>query len=188
MERRSQTPPASTNAIPTWNFSDNRPGASNSITGGWGGPDDMASPLFKPALDHQALAGQNENSGWSRLLGSSSLSPAVTPAQPTDMDRFRQLLRSGSSAAAVTPVLRGIKISLPQTPLDSGLGQPSLAPIGASFTPLNNGIGKPAGLPKLPSAWGLSYTSSPAAEAWAPQPAPWLSPAPQPLVVPQRKF
>jgi hypothetical protein len=106
------------------------------------------------------------------------------------MDRFRQLLNPGSPATAptATPALGGLKTSLPQTLLGSGLAQPQAARIGASFAPLNSGIGKPADLPKLSGAWGLSYTSTPPAAAWAPQPAPWLSPAPQPFVVPQRKF
>jgi hypothetical protein len=108
-----------------------------------------------------------------------------------DMDRFRQLLKPGSSftAAAATPsLLSGIKISLPQTALSSGLGQSALTPVGASFTPLNNGIGKPAEMPKLPSIWSLSLTSPPSAAAWAPQQPPWLSPTPQSFAFPQRKF
>jgi hypothetical protein len=148
------------------------------------------------------------------LFGSPSPSPVVTKAQQTDMERFRQLLKPGSSstAAATTHSLGGIKISLPQTELGSDLGQSaltpvgasftpklvefvplverqySLAPVGASFTPLNNGIGKPAEMPKLPSIWSLSLTSPPSAAAWAPQQPPWLSLTPQPFTIPQRKF
>ena len=191
-ERQNQTPTVNnnTNAFPTWNFSDKQPDTLNSIRGGLGSPDNMASSLLNPAPDNQTFAGQNGNNNWSKLFGSPSPSPVVTPAQQTDMERFRQLLQSSSSstAAAATPSLSGIKISLPQTALSSGLGQSALTPVGASFTPLNSGIGKPAEMPKLPSIWSLSLTSPPSAAAWAPQPPPWLSPTPQPFAVPQRKF
>jgi hypothetical protein len=191
-ERQNQTPPVNTNtnAFPTWNFSDKQTDTSNSITGGLGSPDNMANSLLNPAPDNQTFAGQNRNNRWSKLFGSPSPSPVVTMAQQTDMERFRQLLKSGSSstAAPTAPSLSGIKISLPQTALSSGLGQSSLSPIGASFTPLNNGIGKPAEMPKLPSIWSLSLTSPPSTAAWAPQPPPWLSPTPQPFAIPQRKF
>jgi hypothetical protein len=191
-ERRNQTRPVdtNTNAFPTWIFSDKQPDALNSIPGGLGSPNNLAGSLLNPAPDNQTLAGQNGNNNWSKLFDSPP-PPVVTPAQQTDMEQFRQLLRPGSSstAAAATPsLLSGIKISLPQTALSSGLGQSALTPVGASFTPLNNGIGKPAEMPKLPSIWSLSLTSSPSAAAWAPQPPPWLSPTPQSFVFPQRKF
>ena len=191
-ERQNQTPPVNTNAnaFPTWNFSDQQPDTLNSIPGGLGSPNNMAGSLLNPAPDNQIFAGQNGNNNWSKLLGSPSPSPVVTLAQQMDMDRFRQLLQPGSSstAAAATPSLSSIKISLPQTALSSGLGQSALTPVGASFTPLNSGIGKPAEMPKLPSIWSLSLTSPPSAAAWAPQPPPWLSPTPQPFAFPQRKF
>jgi len=74
--------------------------------------------------------------------------------------------------------------SLPEMSPGIKLGQSSLNPIGASFPSLNSGVGKPASLPTLPSAWGLSYTSSRPAAAWAP----WMSADLQPFAVPQRKF
>jgi hypothetical protein len=191
-ERQNQTPPANTNAnaFPTWNFSDKQPDTLNFIAGGLGSSNNLANPLLNPAPDNQTFDGQNGNNSWSKLFGSPSPSPVVTLEQQTNMERFRQLLKPGSSstAAAATPSLSGIKISLPQTALSSGLGQSALTPIGASFTPLNSGIGKPAEMPKLPSIWSLSLTSPPSAAAWAPQPPPWLSPTPQPFAVPQRKF
>jgi hypothetical protein len=190
--RRDQTPPVNpnTNAFSTWNFPYKQPDALNSIPGGLGSPNNMAGSLFNPVPDNQIFAGQNGNNNWSKLFGSPSPSPVVTVAQQTDMERFRQLLKPGSSstAAAATPLLSGIKNSLPQTALSSGLGQSALTPVGASFTPLNTGIGKPAEMPKLPSIWSLSLTSPPSAAAWAPQPPPWLSPTPQSFAFPQRKF
>ncbi len=197
-ERRNQPPPADTNAnaVPTWNFSDKQPDALNSIPGGLGSSGNMAGSLLNPTPDNQPFAGQEGNHNWSRLFDSpspsllSAPSPVVAPAQQMDMERFRQLLKPGSpsTAAAATPLLSGIKISLPQSALSSGLGQSALTPVGASFTPLNSGLGKPAEMPQLPSIWSLSVTSPPSAAAWAPQPPPWLSPTPQPFTSPQRKF
>ncbi|MGO9587571.1 MAG: hypothetical protein ACLP2Y_15375 [Limisphaerales bacterium] len=191
-ERRNQTPPvnANTNTFPTWNFFDKQPDTLTFIPGGLGGSNNVAGALFNPAPDNQTFAGQNENNSWSKLFDSPAPAPAATLPQQLDMERFRRLLNPGSSstAAAATPSLSGIKISLPQTALSSGIGQSALTPVGASLTPLNSGIGKPAEMPKLPSIWSLSLTSPPSAAAWAPQPPPWLSPTPQPFTAPQRKF
>jgi hypothetical protein len=191
-ERRNQPPPVdtNTNAFPTWNYSDKQPDTSNSTIGGLRNPASMFGLLLNPAPDNQIFAEQIGNNRWSKLFDSPSPSTIVSPAQQTDMERFRQLLKPGSSstAAAPTPSLGGIKITLPQTALSSGLGQSALTPVGASFTPLSSGIGRPAEMPKLPSIWSLSITSPPSAAAWAPQPPPWLSPTPQSYAVPQRKF
>ena len=187
-ERQSQMLSARTNGLspanpsPLWNSFSDRNSRSNSVFDGRANPGALANPLFDSASD-----GQNENNGWSRLFSQPSPlpAPAPNPAQPTDMDRFRQLLNPGSPAAAA-PSAGGLKTSLPQTLLGSGLAQPPR--MGSSFTPLNSGISKAPEMPRLPSAWSLGYTSPPPAEAWTPQSAPWLSPAPQPLAVPQRKF
>lgn len=182
------------NATPAWLFSDDRRGGSNSIYGGWRNPESMVNPLFNPAPNNPAPAPQNENRGWSKLFEST---PAPTPlvrgpnpSRTEDMERFSQLLNPGppSAASGATPALGGLKTSLPQTLLNAGLAQSQPGRAGGSFAPLNSGIGKPAELPKLPGAWGLSYTSPPPAAPWAPQPAPWLSPTPQPFAAPQRKF
>jgi hypothetical protein len=191
-ERQNQPPSdnANTNAFPAWIFSDKRSDPLNAISGGPGSSDNLAGSLLNPAPDNQPFTGQNENNSWSKLFDSPSLLPVVAMPQPTNMERFRQLLKPGSSstATATTPSLGGMKITLPQTALSSGLGQSALTPVGASFTPLSSGIGKPAEMPKLPSIWGLSLTSPPSAAAWAPQPPPWLSPTPQSFAAPQRKF
>lgn len=182
------------NASPPWMFSGDRPGASNSLYGGLEGPAGPAGRLFNSSPNSQFPAQPNADGGWSKLFESTppstSLPPGPNPVQVEGMDRFRQSLNPGASAAAsaATPAGGGIKTSLPRSLLGSGLAQPPPVRIGASFAPLNSGIGKPAELPKLSGTWGLSYTSPPPAAAWAPQPAPWLSPAPQPFAVPQRKF
>jgi len=194
-ERQNQTPaPANpyTNGFPTWNAFDQRPDAANSINGGSGGPDGLANPSLNPSPDKSPFAAQNANNSWSKLFGSSAPAPppgtAPSIAQQTEMERLKQLLMSGSSSEAdsAAPSVRGMKISVPQSPLDSSLGSPAISAVGGSFAPLSEGIGRPGGLPKLPGAWNLSLTSAPPAAAWAPQPPPWL--LPQPFAVPQRKF
>jgi hypothetical protein len=197
-ERQSQTPPANTNVFRAgdlalgWNFTGLPRGqleASNFLNDGLWNPAPLLNPPFNSGQNNQTPAGQNENSGWLKLFASPSPSPAPNAGPPIDTDRFRQLFGSGlSSAAAATPSSNGMKSSLLKNFLDSGPGQPSLNPIGASFAPLNSGIGKPTELPTLPSAWGLGYTPLPPAAAWVPQPPPWMSPTPQPFAAPQRKF
>jgi hypothetical protein len=191
-ERRNLAASAFTNSAPflLWNNPSNKSAAlPGGLPGNWAGPDNPSGTLFDSTPDNQNPAGQNDNNSWSRLFGSPAPAPMAAPAREADMGRFKQLLRTGSSApVAATPALGGAKAVLPQTALSSGLGQSALTPIGASFTPLNSGIGRPPELPKLPSIWSLSPTSAPAAAVWAPQPPPWLSPTPQPFAAPQRKF
>ena len=177
-------------ASSVWNFSGDSHDLSNSISGNWRNPAAMANPLFDSASDRRTLDRQNENSGWSRLFGQPAAMSAPNQAQPTDLERFRQLLNPGSSS--ITPVAtsssESLKTSLPRGMLDSSVAQASASRIGASFAPLSSGITKPPDLPKLPAAWSSGYTSAPPVETWSPQTAPWLSPGPQPLVAPQRKF
>ena len=175
-----------------WNYSSDSFGVSNSFRGEWRNPEAMAGPFFNSTPDRQTLARQDGNSAWSRLFSQPAMMPvpSLSPQGDRDMERFRQLLNPGSSS--VTPMetssADGLKTSLPKTLLGSSQDQPYPNRAGASFTPLSSGISKPPDLPKLPTAWSLSYTSTPPAAAWAPQPAPWLSPGPQPFVAPQRKF
>ena len=175
---------------PAWDFLSDRRSASNTFNSSWRNPENAVNPLFPSGSDRDILGRRNEDRSWAKLFSqpAPTPTPTPTPAQLADMERFRQLLNPGMSTAepAANPESGGIKTSLPQTLLVSGLGQPPPSRIGAVFTPLNSGIGKAADLPKLPSVWGLSYTSSPA--AWGPQQAPWLSPGPQPFIAPQRKF
>jgi hypothetical protein len=197
-ERRNQMLAANTNAFqngnssPAWNFSQNRRDPSdvfNPNNGGLEIPALMANPLFNSKPDDRTLAKQGQNGGESKLFGSPTPLPAPDPAQQMNMDRFRQLLGSSPSPSpAATPSLNDKMFSLPEMSPDIKLGQPSLNPMGALFPPLNSSVGKPASLPTLPSALGLSYTSSRPAAAWAPQLPPWMSPDQQPFAVPQRKF
>lgn len=174
-----------------WDVSGYQYGMSNSISGRRAGPGGMGNPLFDATSDDPTSARSDGSGGWTKLFGSpAAAAPGPDTAQLAEMERFRQLLNPGSSSLtpSATPAADGIRTSLPKTLLGSALDQPAPARIGATFTPLTSGIGKPAALPKLPGAWNLNYTSAPPAAAWAPQPAPWLSPDPQPLAPPQRKF
>ena len=173
-----------------WNFSRDRrdsSGVFNSINGG------LENPLLNSKPDDRTFARQSQNGDRSKLFDSPAPLPAPDTAQQMNMERFRQLLGSSPSpvpapAPSATPASNDKMFSLPDMSPDVNLGQSSLNPMDASFTSLNSGIGKPAGLPTLPSAWGLSYTSSRPAAAWAPQSPPWMSPDLQPFAVPQRKF
>jgi hypothetical protein len=180
-------PPQIGNASPNWFFPDDRRGGSNFIYGGWKNPENMVNPLFNPAPNSPSPSLPGENRGWSRLFEPAPapmpLARGPDPARTEDMERFRQLLNPDLPAAAVgaTPALGGLKTTLPPSLLKAGLAQSQPTKIGASFTPLDSGAGKLPELPKLTGAWGLNYTSPPAA-------APWQSPSPQPFTPPQRRF
>jgi hypothetical protein len=173
-----------------WNPSGNSYGMSNAPGSGWRNPAVRDSPLFNSSLDRQPPDRPEANSTWSRLFGQPAAIPVPNLAQQADLDRFRQLLNPGSSSLApmANSSSDGIKTSLPQTMLGSGLDGSSPPRFGVSFTPLSSGISKPPDLPKLPRAWNVGYTSAPPAATWSPQQAPWLTPGPQPFVAPQRKF
>jgi len=197
-KRQNQMPSANTNSFqngdssPAWDFSRNRRDQSdvfNPINGELKNPAFMENAPLNSGLDSRTLPWQNQNGDQSKLFGSRMPLPAPNAAQQLNLERFRQLLGSSPSPVpAATPSLNDKMFSLPEMSLNVKPGQSSLSPIGASFTPLNSGIGKPVNLPTLSSAWGLSYTSSRPASAWAPQPPPWMSADQQPFAVPQRKF
>jgi hypothetical protein len=173
-----------------------------------GGPDDQStSPWdFPRTRDDGDNSGQNPNrffgSRWNATApanqnGSVSWDSFSTPAlqtmakpnleQQAAMERFRQLLESSPVPAAGT--LPDKLSTVPTVTVDPNLTQPAFVPnpAGTSFTPLSSGIGTPAGLTPLPGI--VTPVTQPAATpSWAPQPAPWLSSAPQPFVIPQRKF
>jgi hypothetical protein len=200
-ERQNQMLSAYTNAFQNrnsstaWDFSRNRRDQSdgfNPINGGLPNPAFRENTPLNSGPDNQTLAGPNQNGDRSMLFDSPMPLPAPNPAQQLNLERFRQLLGSSPTPApAATPASSDKLFSLPETSPDVKLDQPSLNPIVTSFAPLNSGVGKPPSLPTLPtlpSYWGLSYTSSRPAAAWAPQPPPWTSADQQPFAVPQRKF
>ena len=175
-----------------WNYSSDSFGVSNSFRGEWRNPEAMASPLFQ---FHPGPADTGPAKRKQRL---------VKIVQPTGNDAGPQPVaaRGQGHGAVPTVAQSGFIVRHPHgnvfsgrlkdLPAENAAGfqsGPALPkPVGASFTPLSSGISKPPDLPKLPTAWSLSYTSTPPAAAWAPQQAPWLTPGPQPFVAPQRKF
>jgi hypothetical protein len=204
LERQSQ--PARTNS---YFFP---PGDSSSSQGFWGNGSDRTngvssdpigsrfgnerSTLLNQSLnaapDENSFAGPNGDSGWSRLFGSPAPAPAPAPnlAQRASMDQFRQLLDPNSAPITAATTLSDSTTSFKaQTVLsDADSTQPLVNPMGASFAPLSSGIGEPASLTPIPSITRQISVQPSATPTWAPQPAPWMSTAPQPFAVPQRKF
>jgi hypothetical protein len=135
------------------------------------------------APDNSILAGQGDESSWSKLFGSSQPSSAPDPAQLAAMNRFKQLLQPNASAA---PTPADSSTYSPYAPRDYRHGQPAANQLAISFAPLSSGIGTPSGL----SVRGGSQNNwkPPAPPAWAPKPAPWLSKKPQDFVVPKQIF
>ena len=152
----------------------------------------LLNQFLNAAPGENSFAGPSGDSGWSKMFGFPALAPApaLNPAQQANLDQFRQLLDPNSAPiTAATTLSEGTTFLKAQTVLsDADSTQPLFNPIGASFTPLSSGIGQPASLAPIPSITRQISAPPSAAPAWAPQPAPWMSTAPQPFVVPQRKF
>jgi hypothetical protein len=179
-----------------WGDGNNRTngGSPNPVSGRF---EDPRSTIFNQSLNDapnkNLSANPNGDSVWSKLFGSSALTPAPAPdfaQQQADMDQFRQLLNPSSVPITATTTLsdRTTSFKAPTALSDSDSIQPLANPVGASFAPLSSGIGEPASLTPLPGITRQVNLQPVTTPAWAPQPAPWMSQAPQPFVVPQRKF
>lgn len=138
--------------------------------------------------DNRDAASQAPQSGWSKSFNLPAPPPKATPEQEAAMAQFRQLLQPHSPPGGTTknPASDNPFFS-PSTAHSSGPS--TVIPIGASFTPLSSGIAMPEGPTPLPGLLGpTNVAASVFAPAWKPQPPPWMSSAPQPGVIPQRKF
>lgn len=163
-------------------------GAFNPVSSRLGNSGQILNQPPVVAPGNGILNGQNDDSSWSKLFGSSQPSPAPDPAQLAAMNRFKQLLQPSPSPATMTTPSSGdaSPYSSRQKWPNDVFGQPAAGAASVSYTPLSSGIGKASGLTALGAA--QNNLQPPAPPAWAPKPAPWLSKTPQPFVVPQQKF
>lgn len=156
-----------------------------------GGPGNstLMDQFLKGTADKAADSAPVPAGGWFRTFGSPAPPVKSAPEQQTAAEQYQQLFRSQPSSDDA------VKVSAFEGPLysthpakASSAGQ-FASPLGAAYAPLNNVIGLPAAAAPLPGL--LAPTNrmllTPAPE-WKPQSAPWLSPAPQLGVAPQRKF
>jgi hypothetical protein len=151
-----------------------------------------------PALMNSSLNGTSDtragsatapNSGWLKSFNLPAPPPGPTPEEKTAMEQFQQLLQPHSLPGGTTknPGL-GSPLFSPAS-IAPAPGQPVSTPVGASYTPLGSGIATPTGANPLPGLFGPTNAAAPLfTPAWKPQTPPWMSDAPQPGVVPQRKF
>jgi hypothetical protein len=145
-------------------------------------------------LGNNLFASPNQEPVWPNVLGAPAPQPTANPVnslqQQADMNQFQRMLNPSfvpvTAAATVPDSATSFKSQINLPASDST--QPLVNPIGASFTPLNSGIGQATPLVQLPGITRQANTQSPLTPSWAPQPAPWLSPNPQPFAIPQRKF
>lgn len=134
----------------------------------------------------------NKNLGQNGFNTSSrSPSSATMMRQADSVARFQELLASASSpSSTILKPSSGVK-NLPavQPLVDPNLQpRPQVNPNGASFTPLSSGIVRPTAITPLPTLTSQNIAPSVTTPSWMPKPAPWLSTAPQPFAIPQRKF
>jgi hypothetical protein len=174
--------------------------SSDQMNAGWDDLQSSATPgqplnaMPNTVVVNNLFGNPNQESVWGNALGSPAPQPAQNPVnalqQQADMDQFRRMLNPGLVPATATAIVPDSAPSLKSQialPFSSST-QPLVNPIGASFAPLNSGIGQPSPLTQLPGITSQANMQSSLAPAWAPQPAPWTSPNPQPFAVPQRKF
>jgi hypothetical protein len=182
----------SNHPMPSGNFWSDKNNHTNAVSfnPSDNGLKNLRSTLFNnspnTALNNDFFA--NPGAVWSRLVDLPAPSPAPNLVQQADMDQFRQLLEPSSPPIGATTLTPGGTTFSPQTLPASGFTQPLVSPAGASFAPLSSGIGKPAGLESLPGVTGQAGSQSAFTPSLLPQAPPWMSPTPQPFVVPQRKF
>ena len=207
LEGQSMNPRSKVNSSRSQNFWGDENGRTNSDNNSPdlinSGLDDLQSPATasqplnaapNTVLANNLFASPDQDSVWPTVLGTPAPQPTANPVNPVqqqaDMDQFQHMLNPGFvPVTAATTAPDGTtsfksQITLPA----SDSTQPLVNPIGASFAPLTSGIGQPAPMAQLPGVTHQVDTQSSLTPAWAPQPAPWTSPNPQPFGIPQRKF
>ncbi|MGA2853936.1 MAG: hypothetical protein ABSE90_07395 [Verrucomicrobiota bacterium] len=182
-------------ATPHWDLSGGRELQTESGVWTPGGRVENSALLMNQFLngapDSRASPAQSPKNGWPKPFNLPASSPGPTPEKLAAMEQFQQLLkpRSPSGDTAKASSLGSPIFSPSSTAFNPASGQQAAVPVGASFTPLSSGIAMPAGVTTLPGLLGPTNTSAPAfAPEWKLQPPPWMSSAPQPGVIPQRKF
>jgi hypothetical protein len=150
----------------------------------------MLSRFLNGTPDTGAVAAGVPGSDWPKSF-TMPASPKPTPEQQAALDQFQQLLQPhpGSAATVQLPAF-GSPLFSSSSAASNPVPAPATAiPMGASYTPLSSGIATPTGVAPLPGLLGPTNLGLPAfAPEWKPQQPPWMSSAPQPGVVPQRKF
>jgi hypothetical protein len=196
LERQDQLETGRTNGYPSdpssrWDFSgdqDNRLGAGrfNNPGGDFGNSGQPAGMFPNTAPNNASAANPNENAGWSGIFAAPTPAPsAPSPEQQAEMERFQELLNPQPQSSIARSTADKSIFSSPQTTPNSIFGQSAASPVGGSFTPLNSGIG---GVPISPFIPIQNSTPQAVTPSWTPQLPPWMSPVPQPGVIPQRKF
>lgn len=202
LERRNFSPRTDTNEAagtsPWWKFRSDENDQTNEMPALFGSAfgDSTASTMFSQDSDtpqNYSPFGVGD-SAWSKLFGTSIRKPVSTPVRQTESkDEFMQVLNPSftpaamaSSAMPSSDETTFFKVQTVQPKFDSTT--PLADPVGASFAPLKSGLGKPLDLAPLPTLTRQAGAQTVVPPAWAPQPPPWLSPTPQPFVIPQRKF
>ncbi len=185
---------AKANPLPHWDFPGNQnlpivPNIwtpTNSLTGSRA----LLDQLLNAVADNPSFRLQPAQKQSPGPFGLPQL-PGTEPGQPGAEKQFQQLLQSDllPDNAVKAPAPGGPLFSPALALPKPALGQPATTPIGISFPSLN-GVGAVPGtvspLAGLPGATNMTL-AAPVPE-WQPAPPPWMLTAPQPGVVPQRKF
>jgi hypothetical protein len=180
-------------STPWWDFSgDQEPQMDAGVwpsTGGRQGNAALTGRLLGGTPGNRAGTAQPPESGWSKSFNLPAVPPKPTPEQQAAMNQFQQLLQPHSlpggganSQSLGSPIFPPASTAPAPEP-------PAVISLGASYAPLSSRIVMPTGVTPLPGLLGPTNTGLPAlAPEWKPQAPPWMSSAPQPDAIPQRKF
>jgi len=171
-----------------WDFSENKKRF------GMDGNDSSFDSQRKNAADFL----QNSLNDWSinpsrqstRDSSSKMLSGNQSARLAMASSRFEDLLAPSQKPETISPQFSSAKNNSAAKPLiDPELQpQPLFNPLGTTYKPIESGVAKPVGIQPLPTLNSPAVAPPVATPAWAPKPPPWLSQAPRPFAIPQRKF
>ena len=143
-----------------------------------------ATSLFKgDAPGNNGTPYKNPAAGW--LQSPTQQTSASMADRQADMDQFRHLLEPHSSPSSAARTAVADKIPVTRPPPDSFFGKNF---IGMPQSPAVAGIGVPAGVAPLPGLLGQTNAPLVTPPNWKPELPPWMSSAPRPGEIPQRKF
>jgi hypothetical protein len=145
-------------------------------------PQGLLDRIINGVRDDRAAEDQSPAYGWDSFFAPTMPAAQKPAPSATAFNNYLGSVVSQPDAAEAPAGNKFLSTPLPDPNLEP---QPVVNPNGVSFTPLSSGIGRPQGLTPLPSLIPPAVAQPVAQPSLAP---PWLSTAPQPFMIPQRKF
>lgn len=155
--------------------SDGKLGSSSGLLGS------LLNNALKNSLPNNDFgAGQNGNSDWDKLTGSTKPMADFSPAQKSTMDQFREMLNANP---ATTPIGASASPGFNPQPAPAFNFTPTTPNVfGGVAVPLTSGAGQPSTMPKMPTLYNQPV-AQPVIPSWK-----IAATTPDPFTQPKRKF